>query len=581
MPDARKIRDELKMAPVFVLDPSVVNNWYLKLPGTFKYNFGQLGTGNTTPPPASPTPSTDSALPVIAGMTGQLLQSYQEYATKLDNAMQELLSVDKGMPAIADATKDIAQGARDSINNTIDTMHTNALSGPTADYTETTWVMKFISDASVDLCSVMDQTKSKLLDQAGGAAGLASNMNAFQAQMAALQQQEATDAASFKSRLDALNGAGNGNAGNGNAGNGNAGNGNAGNGSGDNTAADLLKDLGLSPLGGPDSGKNGVSNSPTAPGNDGTSNTPGVNTPGANTSDNGLNLPGNSSGAPGNGGQNYPINDSTGGAGNIPVQAGSNQDGYNASPISDLSSLAMLSAIPNMLESMNQGIGQDPALNAAYRMPQQPLPAAPLTPPPGTTPAAPVTEALAPQSVTPDASNPGTPPSATSVMPAPDADGGVLYTYPDGKSQRVCATVWKALDAAFHDPTVLDARQAYGKTSSSWSDDKHIGDPKDPYELITGDVVVWEDPSKTAIVRRLDGASEDDALEVIVDKRVQPYADEMSDSTGSFKGFGGFARPRGITAPGKSADPDSSTPTGLPTDDPSAALNAAALPTTI
>ncbi|MFJ9370085.1 hypothetical protein ACIRRA_37485 [Nocardia sp. NPDC101769] len=539
----------------FILDPNLVKR-YLNLPDqVFIPAYNSLGSGNTMPPPTPPNLSTSDASATAAGMAGQALAGYQAFATKLNSLQTELTALEKKIPPITAATAEIAQNARQSINHIINTMSANATMTPqSADQDENTWVMTFVGMATGDLSTAMDQARTDLSDNANGTQALTNQVSALADQITAGKLQEASDTAALKSLLGAGGGAGNGNTGNGSVG---------------NSAADLLKDLGLSQPGGSDSGKIGGSNSPN--GNDGNSSTLG----------NGSDTTGNSSGTTGNGGPNDPIGDSTGGTGNIPTQVGSTQDGYNASSMPDLASLEMLSTIPNLLSSMNQGFGPDPALNAAYRMPQSPLPAAPLTPQPGTTPTAPIAASLAPQSVSPDGHNPGTPPSAASVMPAPDADGGVLYTYPDGKSQRVCVTVWKALDAAFHNPTVLDARQAYDKTSSSWSDDKHIGDPKDPYELITGDVVVWQDPPKTAIVRRLGGAGDDDQIEVIVDKRVQTYAEEMSDSTGSFKGFGGFARPRGITEPGKTADSDSSTPTGLPTDDPSAALNAAALPTTI
>ncbi|MFE3261048.1 hypothetical protein ACFXPS_38790 [Nocardia sp. NPDC059091] len=533
----------------FTLDPNLVKR-YLNLPDqVFIPAYNSLGTGKTTPPPAPPTPSTSDASASAAGMAGQTLAGYQEFAARLNSLQTELTALEAKIPPITTATADIAQNARQSINNIINTMSTNATKRPLSeDQDENTWVMNFVGTATGDFQTAMKQAHTALSDNANGTQALTDRVNALTDQIAAGKQQEATDTASLKSLLGAGGGAGNGKLGNGSA---------------DNSAEDLLKNLGLSKPGDSDSGKIGGST-----GNDGNSNTLG----------NGSDTTGNSSGTTGNNGS---ISDSTGGTGNIPTQAGSTQDGYNASSMPDLTSLEMLSTLPTLFNSMNQGFGRDPALDAAYRMPQQPLPAAPLTPQPGTTPTAAVSAQMAPQSVSPDGTNPGSPASTASVMPAPDADGGVLFTFPDGKSQRVCATVWKALDAAFHNPAVLDARQAYDKTSASWSDDKQIGDPKDPYELITGDVVVWQDPPKTAIVRRLDGAGEDDQIEVIVDKRVQTYAEEMSDSTGSFKGFAGFARPRGITEPGKAAGSDSPTGTGLPTDDPSAALNAAALPTTI
>ncbi|WP_433602236.1 hypothetical protein ACQPXH_11200 [Nocardia sp. CA-135953] len=182
------------------------------------------------------------------------------------------------------------------------------------------------------------------------------------------------------------------------------------------------------------------------------------------------------------------------------------------------------------------------------------------------------------------ATNTGPPANASSSQPTagvpgrtPNSDGTVVYTFPDGRTQKVSVTVAQALDAAFGNASGTDAQAAYGKTPAKWSDKKQIGTPVDPYQLMTGDVAVWD--GRTAIVVAFP-ADDGGTLEVVVNGQMKQFAPEMSDSAGEFGQFVGFNHPKGIeaTAP---EDHDQGKMGGMPvTGDPSAgaAMPAVAAP---
>ncbi|MGW4330986.1 hypothetical protein ACWEKR_34525 [Nocardia sp. NPDC004573] len=182
----------------------------------------------------------------------------------------------------------------------------------------------------------------------------------------------------------------------------------------------------------------------------------------------------------------------------------------------------------------------------------------PVAPPPVGTPATPVTAqpAAAPPSTTAPATQQhghpsGTTPTAQTVSApgrTPEADGSVLYTFPDGRTQKVSLTVAQALDAAFGNASGTDAQKAYEKTTAKWSDKKQIGDRVDPYQLMTGDVATWDQRSAILVVF---GSEEGGTLEAVINGEMKPFTSEMSDSAGEFGQFTGFAHPKGIelTAP--------------------------------
>jgi hypothetical protein len=248
-----------------------------------------------------------------------------------------------------------------------------------------------------------------------------------------------------------------------------------------------------------------------------------------------------------------------------------------ASPAS--SGMDMMSSMLPMMMSQMMNRGQaDTGLNSRSNDPYY-------NGEPGVVPAAvtPAQPAVQPATSTPAAPTHTAPPanSSSSQPPAgmpgrtPNADGSVVYTFPDGRTQKVSAAVAQALDAAFGNASGTDAQAAYAKTPAKWSDKKQIGTPVDPYQLMTGDVAVWD--GRTAILVVF-GSEEGGTLEAIVNGQLKQFTAEMSDNAGEFGQFVGFSHPHGIeaTAPG-----DTDKMSGMPvTGDPSAgaAMPAVAAP---
>ncbi|UGT69522.1 hypothetical protein LTT66_04810 [Nocardia gipuzkoensis] len=185
----------------------------------------------------------------------------------------------------------------------------------------------------------------------------------------------------------------------------------------------------------------------------------------------------------------------------------------------------------------------------------------PVSPPPVTAPVtaqpatvqtattAPATQHSGAPTGTPSSTQPTVAPGRT-----PGADGSVIYTFPDGRTQKVSAMVAQALDGAFGNASGTDAQKAYEKTPAKWSDKKQIGDRVDPYQLMTGDVATWD--KRTAILVVF-GSDEGGTLEAVVNGELKPFTPEMSDGAGEFGQFAGFVHPKGIelTAPAEGGAP--------------------------
>ncbi len=215
--------------------------------------------------------------------------------------------------------------------------------------------------------------------------------------------------------------------------------------------------------------------------------------------------------------------------------------------------------------------GYDPYEDQIRAVPAAVAPVQPAVQPAATTP-------VSPTNTAPPASPSSTQPTTGMPGRTPNSDGTVVYTFPDGRTQKVSVTVAQALDAAFGNASGTDAQAAYAKTPARWSDKKQIGTSIDPYQLMTGDVAVWD--GRTAIVVAFP-ADDGGTLEVVVNGKLKPFsATEMSDSAGEFGQFVGFSHPHGIeaTAP---EDHDQGRMSGMPvTGDPSAgaAMPAVAAP---
>ncbi|MGW5520528.1 hypothetical protein [Nocardia africana] len=156
----------------------------------------------------------------------------------------------------------------------------------------------------------------------------------------------------------------------------------------------------------------------------------------------------------------------------------------------------------------------------------------------------------------PAQSRPG-PAQVTPVSASRPADGVMVYTFPDGRSQVVSPVVAQALDAAFGNAAGTDARHAYEKTAAKLPEGKEIGDPVDPSRLITGDIATWD--QRTAVVVAF-GDDGNTSLEVIVQGELKQFDAHMSDKQGDFGGFTGFAHPAGIEATSDSQPPAPAIP---------------------
>ncbi|MDO3648231.1 hypothetical protein [Nocardia mangyaensis] len=149
--------------------------------------------------------------------------------------------------------------------------------------------------------------------------------------------------------------------------------------------------------------------------------------------------------------------------------------------------------------------------------------------------------------------------SSTQPMLRPNPDKPLVYIFPDGRPQEVSPVVYAALDTAFDNAAGTDARAAYENTAVALTE-QNLGEPRDPYQLVTGDIAKWD--QRTALVVAF-GTESSGTLEVIVDGQLQPFSAEIRDKQGDFGPFAGFFHPPGIdivgTAP-ETAATDSAAP---------------------
>ncbi|MFD0364593.1 hypothetical protein ACFQZZ_24390 [Nocardia sp. GCM10030253] len=170
--------------------------------------------------------------------------------------------------------------------------------------------------------------------------------------------------------------------------------------------------------------------------------------------------------------------------------------------------------------------------------------------------------AAPPASAAPATAPPATtqPPGTSSTQPAggpparvPGEDGSVLYTFKDGRTQKVSPIVAQALDAAFGNAKSTNAQAAYAKTPAKWTDNKQIGERVDPYQLMTGDVAVWGGRTALLVVFP---AEEGGTLEAIVKGELVQFAQQMSDDDAAVSGVPGApSTPGALVAPGESGTP--------------------------
>lgn len=249
-----------------------------------------------------------------------------------------------------------------------------------------------------------------------------------------------------------------------------------------------------------------------------------------------------------------------------------------ANPGANMMGSLMSSMLPMMMQQMmmrnmadNDLAGRRADLDPSrYDRERAATAPAPVAPPVGTTPwsaqqaAATPSAAAQPQTQAQPHTQTGPSSGATSSQTGgrpprtPGEDGSVVYSFPDGRTQKVSPTVAKVLDKAFANIKGTDAQEAYAETEAKWTDRKEIGTRVDPFQLMTGDVATWDDRTAVLVVF---GSAEEGTLEVIVNGEIEPFAPEMSDSTGEFGQFTGFVHPPGIEVGGsKDTSSDGAAP---------------------
>lgn len=526
MPDRDQMQADQKYAQYVPLAGTIT--WYEKLPKTFQGYFDSCGNGdeNKGSPPEMPVP---------AQVKGSDLANFTNYGSTATSLRQAADLIDDSAKAIspqAKKTEAISVAAQKAVNGGIDIITNNAPTLPKPGMKEDQHIYEFCNQAIQAVANAFDQAANANKDVKDGVDRETAKMKELEEQIKKLQQEN----------------------------------------------ADLKKKL-LDPATVPQ-----VPTTPTTPGIDpnqvtpidDNSKVPGLDdlnptTPGVDT---GTTPTGNSLDDK----VQRALDDLSGATNPSNTTPTSIPNTAAASPAS--SGMDMMSSLLPMMMSQMMNRGQadtdlnsrrdeyDPyydrevgAVPAAVAPAQSVQPAS--TAPAHPTNTAPPTNA---QSSQPPTGMPGR---------TPNADGSVVYTFPDGRTQKVSATVAQALDAAFGNASGTDAQAAYTKTPAKWSDKKQIGTPVDPYQLMTGDVAVWD--GRTAILVVFP-SEEGGTLEAVVNGQLKQFTAEMSDNAGEFGQFVGFSHPNGIEA---TAPADTDKTSGMPvTGDPSAsaAMPAVAAP---
>ncbi|MFB8005999.1 hypothetical protein [Nocardia sp. NPDC056000] len=520
MPDTNAMRlqnfgEQYYVAPV-------LEQGYRTLPKTFATTFNSFGVEPATPPPTKSDPPRIET-PALSGLQSTGIANYQDLLSRLRTSFTNLKAANAVIAPVVKDTAATGDAAQDNINTIILGMKESAKQVPPGTTTENQWVMTLITQVTDDLTAVVSDAKEKLQQQKGEIDAAAKTIADQKDLIAKLQAQVDGKAGDPPPAGTPPGTTGN-----------------------PYTpppfdSGSLID--GLLPK--PNDGSTPPVVTPTPdptkpPGSDGT--TPPGSTPDPSTDPSGdLPTPTPQNPAPPDTSSQYP---------NMASPAGMGGMGSGMDPMSMMLP-SLMSAMQNPMNDRYQAdpdrYNEDPydryPQNAVpvQASPAAVTPQAPATTPPSTT--------TTPPATTDKPANPAPPAAAA---PAPDADGGVDYPFPDGKTQRVSVIVAKALDKAFGNKKGTDAQAAYADTSAKWSDNKQIGDRVDPSQLMTGDVGIWENPDLVAIVRAM-GSDAEASLDVIVNGELRRYPDQVSETSGELGKFVGWAHPRGIEITGTSA----------------------------
>ncbi|WP_330257090.1 hypothetical protein OG874_22475 [Nocardia sp. NBC_00565] len=481
----------------------VVEQNYLMVYDFFDTLFKSLGKGSKTDPP------TDDNLPLLPNTVptnqSRFFQSYASVVLALKQAAINLRDSDKRlMPLIQDAKKTIDDG-KVAINALIDEVNAAAPKYPPTGITESDYIVTYITTVFKDGEKALNDLKTRL-------------------EQAAADVKDPTDDGS------------------------------------DKTLSSDPKDIDTGNYDTEDPGNTTTDDSAYTP--------PAIDTGDADTGTDTTNGLGSTTG---DSSDTSGVGDNLQNAIDKLENAGTGSTDTPTTPAVDSGSSGTGSMMDSMLPMMMAQAGQrnaaDSDLNSRRdeldpnRYEQYPGAAVPVTAQPAV---------AQPATAAPAAANTA-PPQASSSQPvgAPvrvaDADGSVVYTFPDGRTQKVSAIVAQVLDGAFGNASGTDAQKAYEKTTSKWTDKKQIGAKVDPYQLMTGDVATWD--NRTAILVVFP-AEDGGTLEAIVNGQLKQFTPEMADTAGEFGTFTGFSHPNGIEL---ASGDKNATPTVPGAGDPSAA----------
>jgi hypothetical protein len=506
--------------------------------GILTSDWNHFGKGTKTNPPSSGSVPKVS----VSQAESSMFQNYLQVASSLQQYFDQLQQADIAIVAPIIKSGEASTTGQSDIASLITTLSTSAAQPPSNGQNEDQWIISYMSSGLQTESSTMSTANSSQASAASSADSTTSDVTALENEIKALNSAIGT----LNDKVNSL---------------GNGGYGNSSGFSYGGTSTNAGASINYSSLF-PSSGSYGGSYTSTG----------GYNTGGSYGSSYGSGLASELQNA---------------------IDSLQNSASGSSGTGSDLSSLMDSMMLPSMFNQMNGRNNNDSDLNNR-RDQLNSNGEQSATPPPVSQSPASVQATQQPAAPAPSAT-PGTSSSQPTVTaPHQNSDGSVTYTFEDGRTQQVSVVVAQILDAARANKTGTDALAAYAKTPVKVPDVKHMGDPADPSQLITGDNGTWaadasSDPGgssapggasgpggasapgtssssgasqgggRTAIVVVFppDQSNATGSLEVIVDGKLQPFTPQMSDSQGDFGQFAGFFHPQGVVAPA------SPTPTGV------------------
>jgi hypothetical protein len=145
----------------------------------------------------------------------------------------------------------------------------------------------------------------------------------------------------------------------------------------------------------------------------------------------------------------------------------------------------------------------------------------------------------------------------------------VVYTHAgDGVTETVSASVADAYEKAYSNKSTTDAKAAYAGTDAEWTDEKAL-EPVDPNDLMSGDVITFDNGSAMVRVQKQEGDPAGGDVDVIIKGELTPIGAVMAEGAEGLGGFAGFVHPPGIELPApEEPGPGASVPmTGDPPGD--------------